>query len=355
MLKIVRRPKSPYWYIRGSVRGSRIEESTGIVDDGRAASKRQAEEIRAKREAETIEQSIHGRSVSETFAGAVVSYLETGGSRRFMDRVLEYFGTTLLARIDQEAIERGAMKVYPNASTSTRNRQFFTPAVAVLTHAAKRGKCAMPIIERPDEGIKAPPRWLRLDEAERLIEACPPHLRPLVVFMLFTGCRVGEALWLDWREVDLSRSHAVFRRTKNGEARGVPLNERVVATLANLPHREGNVFLTHTGRPYARPKQHDDGSDSGAGTSIASAFSGACRRAGIEDCHPHTCRHSFASWHYQTHRDLQGLMAIGGWKSISMVLKYAHQNVDQHLASVDALPGGKIGGVLDKTAEMSTA
>jgi hypothetical protein len=33
-LKIVRRPKSPFWYIRGTVQHIRVEESTGIVDDG---------------------------------------------------------------------------------------------------------------------------------------------------------------------------------------------------------------------------------------------------------------------------------------------------------------------------------
>jgi hypothetical protein len=38
-------------------------------------------------------------------------------------------------------------------------------------------------------------------------------------------------------------------------------------------------------------------------------------------------------------------MQIGGWKSIRHVMRYAHANVDQHLASVDALPGGKTGGM----------
>jgi integrase len=267
MLKLVRRPKSPHWYIRGSVRGCRFEESTGIIDDGRAASKRQAEEIRAKREAQIIEVSIHGRAISETFAGAVVSYLEADGSKRFLDRVLEHFGTTPLGRIDQEAIERGARKVYPNVSASTRNRQFFTPTVAVLRHAAERGKCAMPLIERPDEGTKPAQRWLRPDEAERLIAACAPHLRPLVIFMIYTGARVGEALWLDWCNVDLARSHATFIKTKNGDARGVPLNQRIVAALANLPHRDGEVFRTRTGQPYVRPPKRPDGSDGGAGRS----------------------------------------------------------------------------------------
>ena len=47
-LKIVRRPKSPYWIIRGTLRGIRLEESTGTDD------KKAAEEIRAKREAEIL-------------------------------------------------------------------------------------------------------------------------------------------------------------------------------------------------------------------------------------------------------------------------------------------------------------
>ena len=63
----------------------------------------------------------------------------------------------------------------------------------MLHHAAKRGWCSLPVIERP----KAPEgrvRWLTPAEADRLIEACAKHLRPLVIFLLYTGARVGEAL-----------------------------------------------------------------------------------------------------------------------------------------------------------------
>ena len=64
-----------------------------------------------------------------------------------------------------------------------------------------------------------------------------------MIFLLYTGGRAGEALWLDWRDVS-ARAHVTFPKTKNGEARGVPLHPRVVAALANLPHREGEVFRT---------------------------------------------------------------------------------------------------------------
>ena len=227
MLSLVKRPRSPFWVIRGSIKGRRIEESSGTTD------RRLAEEIRAKREAEIFRQAIYGHTApSATFADAALSYVEGGGSKRFLRPVLEHFGETPLARIDQDAIERGARKVYPNASAATRNRQFFTPASAVLHHAAKRGWAAAPILERPK--VKdAPFRWLTPEEAERLIEAASPHLRPFIVFALYTGARSGEALALDWRNVSLAvpGAQVTFERTKNGEARGVPLHRRVIAVL----------------------------------------------------------------------------------------------------------------------------
>ena len=187
--------------------------------------------------AEILAQSVYGRRATATFAEAALSYLENGGNKRFLDKVLEHFGTTALAKIDQDVIDKGARKIYPNVSAATRDRQFYTPTSAVLKHAAKRGWCSQTIMERPE---KAPGRirWIIPEEAERLIAACNEALRPLVIFLLYTGARIGEALWLVWRDVDLTRGHVVFpidpergRRTKNNEPRGVPLHPRVRAAL----------------------------------------------------------------------------------------------------------------------------
>jgi integrase len=303
-LRLVRRAKSPNWIIRGTVRGIRIEESAGT------SKRRIAEEIRAKREAELLAQSVYGRRATCTFAEAALSYVEAGGSKRFLEPVVRYFGTTSLARIDQEAIERGARKTYPGTSNATLDRQFFTPASAVLKHAAKRGWCAPLIMDRPK--TEAPPiNWLTLDQANRLFDACADHLRPLAIFMTYTGARVGEALWLEWRNVDLTRRHVIFPKTKNGEARGVPLHDRVVVALANLPRRNGEVFRRPDGLPYERPKHPDDTS---AGSRIKKAFAGACSRAGIKDFSPHGCRHTWATWHYAENRDVSALMRLGGGK-----------------------------------------
>ena len=143
---------------------------------------------------------------------------------------------------------------------------------AILTHAAKRGWCDRPAFERPRE----PPgrtRWLTVDEAEALIAASADHLRPLVVLMLYTGARLGEAMFLDWREVDLARGMVRYVDTKNGHARGVPLHPRAVAELANLGGRTGPVFRRADGQPFDTAQKTN--------TQIATAWKAARRAAGL--------------------------------------------------------------------------
>lgn len=334
-LKLVRRPRSPFWIIRGTVAGVRVEESTGVSDE------KVARQIFTQRAAEIYKQSVYGRRATVSFAEAAHMYLKLGGEGRFLEKVLTHFGTAPLARIDQDAIDRGALKAYPDAKASTRNRQFYTPTIAVLTFAAKRKWCDAPLIERLEEGPLRV-RWLTPAEADRLIDACAPHLRPLVVFLLYTGARVGEALWLDWSCIDLARGHVSLPRTKNGEPRGVGLHPRVVAELANLPHREGVIFRKPDGTIYD-PLDEDDPHDTSAGTRISTAFSGAVRRAELTNFHPHDCRHSWATWIYSRTRDLFGLQRLGGWKSLRMVERYAHVNVDELSHLIEALPGGDLG------------
>ena len=164
-----------------------------------------------------------------------------------------------LAKIDQAMIERTARALYPNASLATRNRQAFTPIAAVLNHAAERGLCACELIERPEQ-LKGRIRWLTFEEAERLLDACSPHLRPLVMFLLGTGARLSEALYLEWREADLPRvHHVVFLDTKNGYR---------VASRCIPPCWPNSAPCVAARGPCLGPIR------------ASPAFRGACRRAG---------------------------------------------------------------------------
>jgi integrase len=134
------------------------------------------------------------------------------------------------------------------------------------------------------------------------------------------------------------------------------LHLRVIEALANLPHREGEVFRRPDGLPYERPD--DDDADTSAGTRIGTAFKGACRRAGICNFRVHDCRHTWATWHYIANRDLTALQKLGGWKSVKMVMRYTHVNVYELRPSIDRLPsgfkgpaGGKLGESPSQQAE----
>ena len=365
-LKLSSYKDSPNWRCRGTVRGITFDRSTKTAD------REAAEALRIQWESELLERSIHGQRATACFPEALVSYLKAGGEKRYCTPLLDHFGETPLVRIDQAALDAAATALKPEAGPATRNRQIYTPMAAILHHAAKRGWTDFRRIERPKEP-RGRVRWLKPAEAERLIKACAPHLRPLVIFLLGTGARLSEGLYLDWKNVDLAARRVRFMETKNGEPRGVPLHDRVLIELANLPHREGAVFR----RPASKARRGDTrprlgkpyGRRSDGGGQIKTAWAGACKRAGFADRYPlkdaagrarlddkghpryrwrpryspPDCRHSWASWFYAETRDIRALMDLGGWKSMKMVERYTHLNPDHLKAAIDRLPWEKSG------------
>lgn len=321
-LALSKRHGSRNWYMRGTVRGIPVDKSTKT--DNREA----ADAIRIKEENRILNRSVYGERATVTFLEAAVLYMEAGGEARFMNPLIKHFQGRKMAEIGQEDIDGAGRAIYPGRSPSTWNRQVHTPMSSVLAFATERGWSEARRIKRPRQA-KGRIRWLTPVEADRLVECSAPHLKPLVTFLLATGARLSEALYLQWQDVDLSRRHVSFIDTKNEEARGVPLHDRAFEALANLRHRVGPVFLTQKGKPYS---VKDDG-----GGQIKTGFAGACRRAGIKNCSPHVCRHTWATWHYAANRDLAALMTLGGWKSEAMVLRYAHVNVENLASGIRAI------------------
>ncbi|HFD16889.1 MAG TPA: site-specific integrase [Rhodospirillales bacterium] len=334
-LRLWRRKRGGPWYIRGTVRGIRVYETTGTTD--RAL----AREILAARERQLIERSLYGDRAVRTFADAALSYLEAAprspATQAYVRRLLDHFcpgwqggGSgchwTRLARIDQVAVDRCLAAVLrPGAAPATKAR-VLSVLNAVLRHAARRGWCDLPMFER----IRLPRGrtvYLTPAEAERLLEASADHLRPLLHFILCTGARLSEALELAWRDVHLADHRVVFRVTKSGRDRVAALPEAAVVLLANMEgEREGPVFRRPDGRPYAdRGRQ--------AGGQIKRSFATACRRAGLGEWQgrrfrpaltPHGLRHTWASWFYAVSKDPMLLRQEGGWATLAMVERYAH-------------------------------
>lgn len=327
-LRIVRHKKrSPHWYIRGTVRGQAVFETTGTDESGAA------EAIRIRREAELLERSVFGGGAAVTFGEAVISYLEAGGEARFLGRadakgawnlLLGELGRTPLARIGQEEADRVARKLYPAAGPATRKRQCYIPLSAVLNHAARRKWCPRPVIAHP---AQPPSRstWMTPEKFAKLLPHCAPQLRRFLIVGAYTGARLSEILRLDWDEdVDLARRAILFRRTKNGEMRSVAIADPLLIELSAVPEaaRHGRMFRW------------------ASKISVYVPLKNACRRAGVPYLPPHQIgRHTFATWlRIYAGLDLPGLKEVGGWKSIASVARYAHVAPGEAARAVNLLP-----------------
>lgn len=311
-LKLVppRGGRSPNITIRGTYLGVRVNRSAGTGD------RRLAQQIRRKIQ-DDIESGELSSRAGPTFDAAALAYMKAGGERRYMAKLLTYFRARPLDRIDQAAVDAAAAELYPTAGPATRNRQVYTPIAAVLRHADPGHALRLRRPKQPRGRV----RWIEPAAAHKLIAAASPKLRPLVVFLLGTGCRIGEAISLEWDKVSLDRSFGWIGKTKNGEPRGVHLPEAVTTALANIEGREGLVFGYRD-----RWSVYDD-------------WEPACAAIGLSDFTPHDCRHTWATWMRQYGgMDLRGLLATGAWRDIHSVLRYQHVTAGEASKAADKLP-----------------
>ncbi|MEH6834832.1 site-specific integrase [Falsihalocynthiibacter arcticus] len=306
-----RRTPRGNWYLRGTVQGHHIHESTGT---GIA---NQAEAIRIRREAELLERGAFGKAQTLSFAEAALAYMDAGGEARFLARILTHFGPdTLLSEIDNAAINAAAAALYPGAAAATVNRQLITPISAVVTMAANEG-LATPRKFKRRKGDRIRTRWLTPEEATALIKAAPPHILPALGFMLGGGARSSEALGIDMAHFYPATAEAWLSDTKNGHPRMLRLPAAALDLVRACPLPDtGPICRTPKGKPYILRAN--------GGGQISAAFAEACRGAGLDpkEVTPHTLRHTWATWFYAQTKDFGGLLDLGGWQKADMAQRY---------------------------------
>lgn len=303
MLKLIKRPKSPYWIARGTINGIRLERSTG--ETSKPEARKKVAEI--EREALAGPKPTGWRDMS--FARAMTAYIDSGKDARFLDRVLEHFQETPIAEIDNAAMSRAANMIYPGRSPATIRRQLYVPVNAIINFV-KDEKLRAP------KGGGARTMFVMPDLADRIIQASTtqpsPWLPALITFLFGQGARAGETFAIDGRDdIDLAGRWAMLRDTKNGHERRVTLQPRVVAALSRLPNigEPGPLFRRFDGKPFAEKV--------GRGGQVRTAFATAVDAAGGDASivTPHVCRHSWATWFYAQTRDPLRLKEEGGWRS----------------------------------------
>lgn len=308
--------REKYWWVKFAPIKGELKpffKSTGT------AVKRDAQKYHDKLMAERWEQDKLGVKPNYKWDEAAAKFLEETSHKRTHEwdkSMLRWFqpllgGKDLIdinrALLDQVRVVRGK-----GVSTATVNR-YMALVRTILRKACNEWEW---IDRAPKVGMfrdtEGRIRSLSRDEFTRLLAELPPHLADMAQFSVATGLRQANVTRLQWKQISLERRHlwVAGNDHKNGRPHSVPLNE---AALDVLQRRQGDhpthVF-TYEGNSIVQVN--------------TKAWRNALLRAEIHDFRWHDLRHTFATWHREAGTPTHELQRLGGWKTQSMVERYAH-------------------------------
>lgn len=172
-------------------------------------------------------------------------------------------------------------------------------------------------------------RFLERDEEARLFAAVRSRSEDawrLSVFLVDTGCRLGEALGLIWNDVHEGR--VSFWITKSGRSRTVPLTQRALDTV-RVQFEGGRPK-----GPFSMLKQ----------PSYRAIWNEAKAEVGLggdDQVVPHILRHTCASRLVQGGIDIRRVQMWLGHQTLQMTMRYAHlatHDLDGCVTVLEACP-----------------
>ena len=314
-----RPPKNASWTIRGTHFGVRVNRSSG------ARKKSLAEKVRRKIERDIESGALTGKSAAG-FGAAAAAYRKAGGDNRFLRPLILHFGDTPLDKIDQMAIDNAAAEIYPDTSAATRNRQVYTPTVAVLNRAGIERRIKRPLGWKSPKSVS----WLEPHQAFGVLAAATTSTRNSACSCEF--CSIPACAWARphrsiWRR-SIWKGQPFISKTKNNEARRVYLPPDLVVALANHPRgleREGGLFRFHI---CGRLRTWLWFAIDRAGVSFPR------RQRGF-----HLFRHTWATWMRRYGGlDTSGLLETGAWRDRSSAARYEHLDATEEAQKAKLLP-----------------
>lgn len=327
---------SGIWYAVGTVAGERIRQSLKTRD------RKIAEELKAQLEARIWKRHTYGEEAVRLFEEAATSYMQQGGERRYLAKVIKHFKGRAVGTIKAGELRSAALTLYPLATAATRNRQAIVPARAVINHAHDMGWCGamrvkMPKVAKSTKHKPVDRTWLKAFLAQADNDKLS-HLAACVLFMNQTGARVSEAIRVMGEHVNLNDRVAVLEKTKTEEWSVRHLTTELVARMAGLGIREGERVFSYTDR-----------------SAVNRRIKAVCKRAKIAPRSTHAAgRHSFGTNAMAVDKpDIKAAMDAGGWKSSKLFLEtYVHSNeAGRSLADKFDKQNGQIGTVLTPAPE----
>lgn len=226
---------------------------------------------------------------------------------------------TPVTALDQHALERIQRGLVDSGiSRATVNRRFWVVR-AILDQARKDGAIkALPEIPRNLREDTKHRRAMTAEEEIAVLEYLSTEdaladLRDVFVILMDTGFRLAEAANLTRREVDFEHRAVHALRTKNGEARAVPMTSRVESILRRRLDARDAVFPVPAGWS---PRYWLFRFDKDWAKVRASL--------GMGDVVLHCTRHTAGTRLMASGFDVRTVMDFLGHKTPTMALRYSH-------------------------------
>ncbi|MHB0981925.1 MAG: tyrosine-type recombinase/integrase [Thiobacillus sp.] len=331
-MSLYKRKDSSAWWLKIRHNGQAIQRSTGTDD------KLKAQEYHDRLKASLWEQSRLGVKPQRTWQEAVLRWItETSDKRTHQEDLVKlkwlhtHLGQHHLDDITLDVIDTIRVARLKEGTKSTCNR-YLALVRAILRRARDDwewlDKVPKVKLYKEADGRE---RALTPQEAKRLLDELPTHLRDMALFALLTGLRQANVLGLEWSKVDLERGHAwvASSASKNRQPISVPLNQGATELLLCQVGKHPKRVFTYKGKPITNANTR--------------AWREALTRAEIEDFRWHDLRHTWATWHRRAGTPTHELQRLGGWRTASMVERYAHLASD-HLAESAARLGSVVDG-----------
>lgn len=322
-IKIYRRKGSKVWEYRGTLAGNRLRGST------KTESRQVAARIASKIEHQHWERHLDGPEDTLTFPKAVALYLKAGKSERFVWKIEDYWKNAKVKDMTAGAIRQSAIDLYPKVSGATWNRCVIVPTQAIINHCADLELCPRVRVKRfPFERkVKKP---ITLEWLDAFCAHAGPQIGALATFMFATGCRIAEALRVEWADIDFQKRTILIRKTKNKHQRLPHMPPRLLLALANLPRDQKPFDIAYT--------------------TARDVWRRATEAAGIAPLTFHSCRHGFATKLLHDGIDVVTVAKLGGWESPQLVLSnYGHAKDDPQIT--DALFDAPLTRQTDRTKQ----
>jgi site-specific recombinase XerD len=243
--------------------------------------------------------------------------------------LLKQFGGRPAEKITPLDVERFLLRLSAEGLKASTVNRYHALLSLIYTLALRNEK----VISHPVRQVRqlrennGRTRFLKEPEEVALRDAirkdCPERL-PELDLALNTGMRLGEQYGLTWPDVEIERRMLTLRKTKNGDARYLPLNDMAVAALKDLQECSSalgrkTVCLSRSPRAW---------------------FNACIKGAKLEDFHWHDLRHTFASRLVMAGVELRTIQELLGHKTIAMTVRYTHLSEAHKLQAVGKLVAG---------------